>query len=231
MKILNVEQGSQEWLDARRCMLTGTKLADVMGSNLDQLMLICELIAEEGTEQVKEMKATVEMKHGTEEEAPAVAFFENKTGKKVERIGLAKSDEFEYLLCSPDGFIADSKGKYTEAIEVKCPNASTAVFYKLSFMVEEKDLALTPAKKPFLGIPAQYKWQVVNYFLVNEDLKKLSFVTYDNRFILDETKMYIIEIERKNPSLQEAIREAKERLPLFRERWLRYRDIALPNNF
>jgi hypothetical protein len=212
-------------------MLTGTKLADVMGSNLDQVMLICELIAEEGTEQVKEMKATVEMKHGTEEEAPAVAFFENKTGKKVERIGLAKSDEFEYLLCSPDGFIADKNGKYTEAIEVKCPNASTAVFYKLEALVDEKEFALTPAKKPFLNVHAQYKWQIVNYFLVNTDLQKLYFVTYDNRFITDDTKMFIVEVTRDNELLQEALNEAKSKLVLFRARWLKYKGLFLPDNF
>ena len=68
MKIINCNQGTQEWIEARRCMITGTKLDSVMGTKLDQLMLACELIGEEATEQTKAFKATIEMERGTAEE-------------------------------------------------------------------------------------------------------------------------------------------------------------------
>ena len=86
MQILNIEQGTQEWHDARRCKVTGTKLDSVMGTALDRVQLACELIAEEATEQSKIMKATAEMERGTSEEVFALKAFAKRTGKKLKTV-------------------------------------------------------------------------------------------------------------------------------------------------
>lgn len=46
MRVLNFEQGSAEWLEARKGVVTGTRLGDVMGTALARENLICDLIYE-----------------------------------------------------------------------------------------------------------------------------------------------------------------------------------------
>ena len=219
MKVLNFEQGSPEWIEARRCKVTGTKLADVMGSSLARLQLICELIAEKQTEQTKAFKATAEMERGTAEEEFGRKLFEVIGNKKVNQVGICISDEFDWLANSPDGLIGKNN---EESIEIKCPDTKKAVFYKITQTFE--DTGITKSYQPFCGIPAEYKWQVVSYFLVNENLQKLNFCVYDSRFINEDHKLTVTEVKRENEVLQEAINQAKEELIKFRADWLKYEE-------
>lgn len=231
MQIIDIEQGTPEWHEVRRCKISGTKLDAVMGSALDRTNLIAELIAEEATEQSKIMKATAEMERGTAEEEFAVKKFEERTGKKVDRIGVCLSEDNDWICLSPDGLIKDEKGNYTEALEVKCPDSKTAIFNRIANMIPVDETGLTKSKHPFLGIPAQYKWQCVHYFLVNRDLQKLNFAIYDARFINDDEKLYVVTIDRENPELQQAVKQAKEALIEFYAEWMRWKEIVLPTNF
>lgn len=232
MKVIdNLEQGTQEWHDARRCKVSGTKLKNVMGTSLNQFDLIADLIAEKGTEQSKTFRATEEMERGSAEEIFAIKSFEKQTGKKITQVGMCVSSEEDWITLSPDGLIANAEGKFTEAVEIKSPNSATVIKYKLANMVDEKELGLTASKMPFLGIPAEYKWQCVHYFIVNPDLRKLHFVAYDERFIDGDQKLYIVELNWENEVLQEAIHEAKVALKAFREKWLRWEEVVLPTNF
>ncbi len=232
MIIINhFEQGTKEWHDHRRGKITGTKLDDVMGTQLARIQLIAELIAEEGTEQSNIINPTQEMERGNAEEDFAIKLFEQQTGKTVERVGACQSDVYDWLMLSPDGLIRDSKGLYSEAIEIKAPKSQTAIFYRMVNMIPQDELKLPKSKTNILGIPQDYIWQVVNYFLVNENLKKLYFGVYDVRFIEDDKKLYIVEVERSNEILQDMIKQAEEALKLFRSDWLKYRDIISPNNF
>jgi len=245
MKIIkDLEQGSPEWHKERRCMITGSKMDNVMGSNLDQLMLICELIAEEMTEQSKAFKETAEMQRGTEEEVFARKHFEKKTKKTVKEIGFCKSDEYSYLGISGDGWI-ENNGILDEAIEIKCPDSKQSVFYKLADTLSATELGLgswsaitkanpepvfkESAKAPFLGIPAQYVWQVITYFMVNEKLQTLNFTVYDARFIDEESKMHIVVLDRKNELVQNKITEAFAGLVEFRTLWLKCREAVIIN--
>lgn len=271
MRIQTIEQGSKEWHDSRMCKVTGTKLKAVMGTKDARNGLIAELIAEEATEQAKAFVTTAEMERGNAEEIFAVKAFEQKTGKKVDRIGLCIHDEHDWIALSPDGLIKDTEGKYSEAIEIKCPDSKKAILYKIENMIpltetglitkytkaeiievlEKNDIPHDPkatianlepllppgnegkpsASAPFLGIPSEYKWQVVHYFIVNKDLKKLYFAVYDARFINEDAKLYIVEVERSNEILQEAIRQAEEALIQFRADWLKWKEIVLPTEF
>lgn len=246
MKVItDMEQGSREWHDMRRCKITGSKLENVMGTSLARVQQIAELIAEEGTEASKIMRPTEEMERGTYEEAFALKKFEEMTGKTVTKVAATIHDELPWLLCSPDGLIADANGDYTEAVEVKSPDSKTAIFYKLTNMIPLETLGLgtwpastkanpTPAfkpsaKAPFYNIPADYKWQVVNYFLVNEKLERLHFVVYDARFIEEKMKLTIDTVTREQ--MAEAILEARAELGRFRSDWLAWKEIVLPTEF
>jgi hypothetical protein len=227
MKIVNIEQGTPEWHALRRCKVTGTKLEDVMGSPLARTQLIAELIAEEATEQSKIIKATEEMERGINEEEFAIKLYEEQTGREVTRGNIWLSSEYSYLACSPDGFLPENN----EALEVKNPDSKTAIFNRLANMIPMDELGLASGKRPFLGIPIGYKWQCVNYFLVNRELQKLHFLIHDARFIDPKAKLYIVTLDIAMPELQEAVTEAEVKLVKFREDWLRWKEIILPTEF
>lgn len=236
MKILNIAQGTQEWHDARRATITGTKLKYVMGTLEAQTALTAELIAEKGTELTKEIRTSAEMERGNGEEEFAVRKFEEQTGLTIDRIGMCQHKDWEWVKLSPDGLIKNKKGKYTEAVEIKCPDSKKLILQKIENLIDPKETGLMgvrgpKAGMPFLGVPSEYKWQVVHYFVVNPDLEKLHFVTYDERFIDPTAKLYIVEVEREHEEMQGAIKEATEQLEKFRARWMEWEEIVLPSNF
>lgn len=236
MKILELEQGSKEWHDERRGTITGTKLKAVMGTLEGQTTLIAELIAEKGTELTKELRASQEMERGTAEEEFAVKKFEKENKVEVDRVGMCVHKKYDWIALSPDGLIKDENGKYTEAIEIKCPDSKKMILYKIHNKVDPKETGLMGARgmkagAPFLEIPADYKWQVIHYFVVNPDLQKLHFVTYDERFIDAKAKLYTVEVERDQEEMQEAIKETEKQLQDFRKKWMEFEEIVLPSNF
>ena len=238
MKIIeNLEQGTPEWFIARMMKVTGTKAKAVMGTAEAQRNLIAELISEEATELAKSTKTTETMERGTNEEPFAIKAFEENTGKKVVRIGQCVSEEYDWVALSPDGLIANAEGKYTEAVEVKCPDSKKLVLYKIENMIPMDETGLIGKKgdplagAPFLGIPSEYKWQCVHYFLVNKDLETLYFLVYEARFISTEAKLYTVELKRSNEVLQEALAEYVTELIAFRRKWLAWKEIVLPTNF
>ena len=199
MEIIKVEQGTDEWLRMRLGKITGTKLKAVMAGKQAQETLTYELVAEQLTGQSEAIYVNSAMQWGTDHEAEAVECYRQKTKKHPEEVGFCISKEFPYLALSPDRLIKRGT-KYAEAVEVKCPTTKTAIKY----MHQNK-------------LPSEYKWQVVNYFLVVEDLKSLDFVVYDPRIIDAEKKMTIITVKRKE--LEKDIEAAKERLVEFRKNW------------
>ncbi len=236
MKILKLEQGTQEWHAARRCTITGTKLNAVMGTQEAQTTQIAELIAEKGTELTKEIRQSAEMERGNAEEDFAIRKFEQQTDIKIDRVGMCVHKKYDWIALSPDGLIKDENGKYTEAIEIKCPDSKNMILNKIKNKVAPEETGLMGAKglkagAPFLGVPSEYKWQIVHYFLVNPDLQKLYFVTYDERFIDAEAKLYTVEVLREQPEMETAIAEAEAQLKTFRKNWLAWEEIVLPSNF
>ena len=199
MQIINVTQGTDEWLKARLGMITGTRLKSVMGGKQAQETLMYELIAEQLSGQQEQVWVNSAMQWGTDHEDEAVQMFEKKKRKKSEKVGFCISDEFPYLGLSPDRLVK-TKDVFTKAIEVKCPTTKTALKYRAEGV-----------------IPKEYKWQVVNYFLVCDTLKELDFVVYDPRIINDKLKITVINIKRAR--LKADIAKAKEALVEFHEKW------------
>lgn len=199
MQIKNVEQGSDAWLKMRLGMITGTRLKSVMAGAQAQETLIYELIAEQLSGQQETIWVNDAMRWGTEHEDEAVQLFEKRKRKKSEVVGFCISDDFPFLGLSPDRLVK-TKDVFTKAIEVKCPTTKTALKYRYEG-----------------GIPKEYKWQVVNYFLVCETLKSLDFVVYDPRIINDDLKLTVVSVTRKD--MQPDIDAALERIPMFHARW------------
>lgn len=176
MKILPIQQNSEEWLEARKGKITGSKLKDIVvkrgtGKKIGFYQLIADRLAIS-----PDGEDALERGHRLEDEA--VGIFQEKTGLAVEReIGLCVSDLNENIAVSPDGLIKNKKGKYTEALEVKCLGSARHI----EAVIENK-------------IPDDYWLQVIQYFIVIEDLETLYVMFYDPRFTAIQA--HIIEVKR-----------------------------------
>ena len=201
MKVLDLEQGSGEWLRARLGKVTGTRLKSLVGGKQARETLIYELVAEELSGQAEEIYVSAAMKWGTEHEEEAVKKYEEKTKTKTDVIGLCVSDEYPWLALSPDRLVKKGK-KYVGAVEVKCPGTKTVMKYIAHGT-----------------IPDEYKWQVTNYFLVVDTLEWLDFVVYDPRILRDELKLTVMRVHRDDPDIFENMCRAKESLEPFLDEW------------
>ncbi len=196
MKILNFEQGSAEWLDARKGVITGTYLKKIMGRDVSKIAY--DLIGQ----QISPLRpyATVgAMEWGTEHEDMAVEAYEAETGIITQKVDFCVHSKRHWHGLSPDRLVSEKK-KFVGGVEVKCPEVTAHLYY----MDTNK-------------IPTEYKWQFVNYFLVNTDQQWLDFVSYCPDIEKKELRLHIRRIERKE--LEDDIAKADEKLLAFREKW------------
>lgn len=199
MKILNNDQNSEAWFDDRLGKITGSKFKDILvkrGNNkkIGFYQLIADKLATTDG-------YTDAMERGHELEPEALKVFSEKTGKEIEQVGLCVADFNDDIALSPDGLIKVN-GKYLEAVEVKC--LSSARHLQAHFEQE---------------VPDEYYEQLVQYFIVNEDLERLYFVFFDPR--ISALPIHWITIERKDVEddvkkyreyQEEVIKEANELL-------------------
>lgn len=175
MKRINLQQNTEEWLQWRKAKITGSRISDIevkrgTGKKIGFWKLLAERLSTDTT------KVDNPMERGHELEVEAIRAFEEETGYKVnEDCGVWVSDVNEYIALSPDGEINDEW-----AVEVKCPAESA---YHVQTFVENK-------------IPDQYEAQVIQYFVVNEKLERLYFISYDPRIACKP--LHIITVERED---------------------------------
>lgn len=180
MKVINdFEQGTQEWLDYRKGKISGTMLGDLYSKRGNRKIGFYEMIAERIAIDPDDENR---MDRGLRLEEEAIQHFTDKTGKKVYRAGVCVHDKFEKIINSPDGLIKN-RGKYTEAVEVKCLSSAR----HLQAVIEN-------------AVPQEFEAQMMQYFIVNPDLQTLYFVFYDDRIV--SRPLHIIEIVR-DEKLQE----------------------------
>lgn len=187
MQIHDVQQGSVEWLELKRGRVTGTRLKEVMGKKPDSLMY--EMIAER-YETAEDFQSS-EMSNGVLWEPWAIDKYQEVTGQIVKEVGFIT--EGDDIGLSPDGMVGEKK-----AIEVKSPSLKKHIEY----IVSNK-------------LPAEYKWQVVHYFLVIDDLESLDFVSYNPKFPLKE--LHILTVTKAD--LADEILQATEKLQSFLKKY------------
>lgn len=179
MKILTFDDNDQ-WMAARLCKITGSRLKDIVvkrgtGKKIGYYELIAERIG-------LPPDGENPMDRGHRLETEAIERFEAMTEKKVDTsLVIWTRDDNENIAVSPDGFIGK---KATEAVEVKCLASARHI-----------EALLTNE------IPDEYHYQVLQYFIVNEDLKKLYFCFYDPRLKVKD--FFVIEVTRE--SMQEEV--------------------------
>lgn len=149
MKILNLEQGSDEWFSARLGVPTASRFKDIVtpakgDKSTSYKGYMYELIAERLTKDRENFFKSEWMERGNEIEPLARASYEFMHEVEVQQVGMIFNDEMTIGI-SPDGLIGDVGG-----LEIKCPKPSTLVKYMLDG-----------------GLPLEYKPQVMGSLLIS----------------------------------------------------------------
>jgi hypothetical protein len=187
MKILNNDQNTEAWQQDRLGKITGSKLKDLVvkrgtGKKIGFYQLIADKLSVPDN-----YDDAMERGHALESEA--IALFEKEKKVKVEQVGLCISDFNDEIALSPDGLI-QVDGNYTQAVEIKC--LSSARHLQAYFQQ---------------AIPNEYMEQVLQYFIVNDDLETLHFVFYDPR-LPESVQLHYQEVHRDD--IQEKADQLKE---------------------
>nr|DAX95882.1 MAG TPA: Exonuclease [Caudoviricetes sp.] len=232
MKILDIEQRSQEWLDFHEGRISGSsakdyssvryipkaelvEFAESKGYDFPKNLTMDNIKAMLTEDELNELYANVQindsiykliaqriakpinpndyadripegatysaMLRGQILEEEARDLISEKLGKQIIPGRVWQSDVNEYMICSPDGEIVDDAGKVSEAVEIKCLDSWKVVkaYYE---------------KHP----PLDYEAQIIQYFLVNENLQKLYFCIYSDVFTNPDLGLQIFELKRED---------------------------------
>jgi hypothetical protein len=145
--ILELEQGSAEWLQARCGRPTASRFSDIITAAKGDLSktakgYIRELIGQTFCPEWSYSFKSAEMQRGNDLEPEARRAFVDATGLSVAQVGFCIRDD-GVTGCSPDGLITDAAGEYMAGLEIKCPSPKTHIGYVLDG-----------------GLPDDYKQQV-----------------------------------------------------------------------
>lgn len=167
------------WEQARIGKITGTKLKDLIvkrGNNkkIGFYQLIADRLA---------IPADGEnvMDRGLRLEEEAMEMFMAETGKKINNDKVIWfRDDNENIAISPDGFTED----LTEAVEVKCLGSA----YHIEALLTQQ-------------IPKNYTDQILQYFIVNDQLELVYMVFYDPRLLTKQ--FFYLTIERDQEKVEQ----------------------------
>ncbi len=133
MIVLDLEQGTPEWYQARAGVATASELSKVItasgrpSSQQDEYLalLIGEYVTGEGDE---DSFAGFWMERGKELEPEARAGYRLMTGHDAREVGFVYKDETRLVGCSPDSLIYSGDNPVKGA-EIKCPKARNHIAY------------------------------------------------------------------------------------------------------
>lgn len=129
---IDVEQGSQEWLDFRSGKIGGSDICSIIGENQFETKYACW----HRYDQKKQKKKTDAMQHGTETEPIARAWLNEKLGGAPFEPKVLQSIQYPEFIASLDGF--RSCGDLVEIAEIKCPKFAKDHLVAASGKVPEK---------------------------------------------------------------------------------------------
>jgi len=166
MIILDVEQGTEEWLAARCGIPTAScfdKIITSTGKDSTQASgYINKLCAEWLMGGPEESFKSDWMQRGNELEPEARAFYEFDSDCKVNEVGLVYLDDKKLIACSPDGLTENG------GLEIKCPSASVHVSYLLD---QKLPTSYKQQVQACMWICQKDHWDFVSYHPAMEPLK------------------------------------------------------------
>ena len=165
MRVVKCEQGSREWLEIRRGVITGTKLEQAFKQSE---ALKNQLLAERMITLLPEGDTSKAMQKGNDLEPIARREYLKEVGGIDANIGFILHPDRDDIGLSPDLVF----NPYKKAAEFKCPNWTTHIEYMRD-------------NKP----PKKYLFQLLHYFLCIPDLTEIDFVSFDE---LNEVKPLVV---------------------------------------
>ena len=176
--ILDVEQGTQQWKEARAGFVTASRLHDVLdiikrGEGAERRKYRGEIVCEILSGQPYPQHITQEMRWGTEHEPEARGVYGLENDVIVDRVGFAIHPEIGRFGCSPDGFVGD-RGM----LQIKCPSTRT----HLTWIREGR-------------IPLEHASQLIGELSCNRDRDWIDFMSYDPR-LPDPFRTFVRRFER-----------------------------------
>ena len=158
LRILEAEQGTQEWLDARLGRPSASQFSKLIttsgkpSASADDY--ISEMIAERITGEREPIFVNEWMQRGTELEPEARATYEFMNGIDVEEVGFILDDSGEFG-CSPDGLVNDDGG-----VEFKCPSPKNHIAWSRKGVCPSKHYAQVQG---CLYITGREWWDFMSY--------------------------------------------------------------------
>lgn len=202
MRILDIDQNSDEWMEFRKGRSGGSsfgKMYKVNGRTNSELRdyffaILAERVARPMTpndyaDMMPEGATFSWAVRGHILEPVAAKAFEEKYGKKLEEGKVWASDKTFDSYVSPDRVIRGEDGEIREAVEIKCLSSEKV----LKVWWDKKHLE--EGQSDFWAIPSnEYKAQVLKYFIVNDKLGKLYWVVYTD--LIPQLELQVLEINR-----------------------------------
>lgn len=191
MRVIDVEQGTDEWRLARLGKVGASMVADVTartktGWGASRANVAARLVAERLTGTLTDGFTNDAMRWGTEKEPEAREFYSFVHGVKVQEVGLVLHPHIDMTHASPDGLIGDHG-----LVEIKCPNTSTHIATLLS-------------QPPAPQYIKQMQWQ-----MACTGRQWVDWVSYDPRMPA-EMQMFVARVERDPVMISELERQVSE---------------------
>ena len=196
MIIIDCEQGTKEWFEARCGIPTAScfdKIITSAGAKSKQFQGYLNMLAGESIVGAQETFRSEAMQRGQELEGDARRMFEFVHGCDVEQVGLCFKDENKMVSCSPDGLV----GKYS-GLEIKCPSLAVHVGYLRANKLPTKYVAQVQGS---MYVTGRKNWYFMSYFPGMKPLIKL--VRRDDMFhdkldgYLNEFKELLSDVKQK----------------------------------
>jgi putative phage-type endonuclease len=161
--IVNIDQGTDEWLAARKGKLTASRADEIItptgklsaGARKLMIKLTRECIIDDPNKE----KTTPAMQWGHDYEPIARAMFEKETGYAVETVGMLQSTLSPCLACSPDGLFM--VGDVIHGLEIKCPGVDTHCEYRVG---KELPAKYRPQVHFSMAITGIRTWYFMSFF-------------------------------------------------------------------
>lgn len=194
MEIINVEQGSDAWKDARCARVTASRIKDILakvksGEAASRANYRAQIVAERASGKPQDDDFfSKEMRWGVENEPYARAAYEMATGTMVHQVGMVVHPKDPRCAASPDGVVGwDGKNEPEGLIEAKCPLTKNHLAYIKSGIV-----------------PPEYQGQIL-WQLAVTGAKWCDFVSFDPRLVgkFEPLQLYICRMERDEARIRD----------------------------
>ena len=134
-KIIDIPQGSSEWLELRRGKVTGTSAHTVLTFGKGKDTLIDRLVIESISNADFNSFKSDAMKRGNELEPEAALEFEIRNGfPNVAEVGMVQHERIDGFLVSPDRLVEPFKG-----LEIKCFEAKNYYEHLKAYKADRKN--------------------------------------------------------------------------------------------